>query len=161
MWSPDKVAEIDNCFILFVFIIYTTQYSYWCVSVTSHTQLSIRNQRVPLRCEIIQSFYCKEKALEVNYILNFSKENYVCECVIWWNDCHGKLNLTLKEISKNEKIIINSLCIKEFYFFTKEFFFSKFLIILIVYDTYTIYIWDLHIWDDINTYFYPYYILWT
>lgn len=77
MCSPDKVAEIDNCFILFVFIIYTTQYSYWCVSVTSHTQLSIRNQRVPLRCEIIQSFYCKEKALEVNYILNFSKENYM------------------------------------------------------------------------------------
>lgn len=95
------------------------------------------------------------------YIEFFKGKLYVCECVIWWNDCHGKLNLTLKEISKNEKIIINSLCIKEFYFFTKEFFFSKFLIILIVYDTYTIYIWDLHIWDDINTYFYPYYILWT
>ena len=52
-------------------------------------------------------------------------------CIIWWNDCHRKLNLTLKEVSKNEKNH-HKFSLRELYFFTKEFF-SKPL--LIVYDT--------------------------
>lgn len=54
-------------------------------------------------------------------------------CVTWWNDCHGKLNLTLKEMSNSEKNHHRfSLYKKELYLFIKEFF-SKPLII--VYDT--------------------------
>lgn len=98
-------AERDNCFGLFMFLICSTQCFYWCVFVfiTNHAQLSIRIQRMPLECEIIQIIPLQRRGPGGDSILNFSKENYVFVCVTWWNDCHGKLNLTWKEMSKNEK----------------------------------------------------------
>lgn len=64
-----------------------TQCSYWWVFVliTNHVQLLIRIQTVQLKCEIIQIIPLQKKALEVNSILNFSKENYVLVSV-----CHLK-----------------------------------------------------------------------
>lgn len=78
----DKVAEIDNCFTLFMF--YTTQCSYQCVFVlvTNRTQLSIRIQRIQLRCEIIQIVPLQRKGPRGELYIEFFKGKLcVCECM--------------------------------------------------------------------------------
>lgn len=84
MCLPDKLAETDNSFIWFTFIICSTQCSYWCVFffITNHAQLSIRIQRMLLRCEIIQIILLQRKGPGGEQYIEFFKGKLcVCECV--------------------------------------------------------------------------------
>lgn len=106
MCLPNKLAEIDKCFILFMFIICSTQCSYWCVCLPnkSCTIINKNSKNAAKVWNYTNHPTAKKRPWRwTEYWIFQRKIMCLWVCVTWWNDCHRKLNLTLKEMSNNEK----------------------------------------------------------